>query len=1096
MMKLFKPGGAVSVFLVIILVPCLVVCFLFIDLSRIELSKSSVQSTADVTLNSLMANYDTLLCDYYGFVASVQNIDEFYDKSEEFFAKTLQANGISDDASNEIVSWIFNTVMSGGGDFSDLIQVSLEDGTSIMSAASNSGLGENPVLIKEGIVEFMKYRAPEMAIESVYKKLTEDGAELQRDLEHASDDAKLSEKRDEFAEAEGELSKKEFFTYYYYVQYTKLGLTKDDLQDAADRGNNSYVTYEQICRDSAAKYWIQKEGFPGTLSLDKISYTRSGVTKDDDLTYYKASGLSTGNIEKSKKDVATRKEAPESDDSESEESTEESTPADSDYTYYISSNDYKTARDNVLSYITGLKNALTNADTAVADYKDKDYGDGAGQTNKEQWFYFAHNAVAPEVTKVNSAGSDLAKKLIILKAVMDCTAEPDDSGFPTNWTAEGQRAINQAQDMLDGIFGSNPSGYSDSEGNKYGYDYLAVKNHVRSIRDSVQSSCSYGPATTELNRVAAELTASRAKIQEALTALRVVIYGDSSKKVVSLDKIADLADDYELDFLAWEAQAKDTETTLGDSQEEEAAGYRDKKRNVTREDIMEFKRRLTNVETLLQDTINVLDSLKFGSKKVMDISNYDTFYDQFKGAFTKPSAPMTNTDIDNAGKSAMESKFRPDDSGRKSGGSFFDLSKLSYTDYKLILVEKDDKYYDSLIAQYENIKDLDAALNGVEGEEAVLDDYEGQQDGAETDNQDEKEGNDVALGADVNNSECSGGAFGVDDIITGFANTISSLVTFGPGTRDTLYSTLYAMNMFSYRTYVYEGKRKMYYENNPGADKLTYNTCLTEYNNLNGAWAEEDPVVTTLNKSLTNRMINSSNNMANNAEIEYILFGGTNKSNLASAYGGIYALRYALNLASGFVNFYSPAAGKESLTSAAIQGVADAIVLATSGIIPAPVTKCVLIALLTALETVCDMSILLRGLPLPVYKMESSDWTCSFPEYDGDSTSADKDDDKPLSEDGFCMTYSDYLFVFLFCAFSGNGANKMYQRVGRLVECNMQLGTSNDSYDLKKAKTMFTFQSNLKVEPLMLDLPMASEYTGDLGDGAWNTYYLEMSRGY
>lgn len=60
----------------------------------------------------------------------------------------------------------------------------------------------------------------------------------------------------------------------------------------------------------------------------------------------------------------------------------------------------------------------------------------------------------------------------------------------------------------------------------------------------------------------------------------------------------------------------------------------------------------------------------------------------------------------------------------------------------------------------------------------------------------------------------------------------------------------------------------------------------------------------------------------------------------------------------------------------------------------------------------------------------------------------------------------------------------------------MQLGTSNDSYDLKKAKTMFTFQSNLKVEPLMLDLPLASEYTGDLSDGAWNTYYLEMSRGY
>ena len=110
MMKLFRPGGAISVFLIIILVPCLVLCFLYVDLSRIELSKSSVESTADTTLNSLMANYDTVLSDYYGLVASVQNIDDFCDKSKEFFKKTLEANGVSDSQSNEIVSWVARAV--------------------------------------------------------------------------------------------------------------------------------------------------------------------------------------------------------------------------------------------------------------------------------------------------------------------------------------------------------------------------------------------------------------------------------------------------------------------------------------------------------------------------------------------------------------------------------------------------------------------------------------------------------------------------------------------------------------------------------------------------------------------------------------------------------------------------------------------------------------------------------------------------------------------------------------------------------------------------------------------------------------------------
>ena len=108
MIKKFRPGGAISVFLVIILVPCLVLCFLYVDLSRIELSKSSVESTADTTLNSLLANYDVDLSEYYGLVASVQNIDDFCAKSKEFFKKTLEANGVSEDQSNEIISWVFS----------------------------------------------------------------------------------------------------------------------------------------------------------------------------------------------------------------------------------------------------------------------------------------------------------------------------------------------------------------------------------------------------------------------------------------------------------------------------------------------------------------------------------------------------------------------------------------------------------------------------------------------------------------------------------------------------------------------------------------------------------------------------------------------------------------------------------------------------------------------------------------------------------------------------------------------------------------------------------------------------------------------------
>lgn len=1095
MTKLFKPGGAISVFLVIILVPCLVVCFLFVDLSRYELSKSSVESSADTALNSLMANFDTMLCDYYGLVGSVQNIDEFYDKSEEFFAKTLQANGISDESSNEIISWIFNEIR-GGDDYSDLIQVSMVADSNSMVAASGSGLGEDPILIKEGIVEFMKYRAPELLLESVYQKLIDGGDTLKNDLENASKDAKLSEARDNFAEAEGELSKKEFFTYYYYEEYAKLGIKEVDLETAQTRGDDSYYSYKDITKDSVAKYWIKQDGFPGSLSNDNIGYN-GPVKKDDGFEYFKAWGLSTDDIEKCKADVASCDSSDyDTDDDSSDESSEETTeePDPADLTYYISLDDFNTYKNTLENKITALKNALSAADSAVANFKGKDYGDGDNQTNKEQWYYFANKALVGgdtnHVTAINSAGSEVAIAMVNLRAVMQCSKKPEDEqSFPSDWVTQGDTQIQKAKDLLNGVFSASGQGYSDGS-TTYGADYLTVKRHVIEIRSTVYNSCDSSTANSTLQTTSSGLQESRQKIQTALDALRVVIYGDDDKRVASLDDIVDLANDYELKYLAWQAECENPSTTLAHSQNEELETYKMQERDVKESDILEFKRRLQCVESLLQGVIDSLDSIIFNTQKVLDISSYGTYYGQFSGVFTRPTAPMTNSDIQITSDQIIDDHFHPNPP--TYGSSYFNLSNLSYSDYKLILEQGDDTYYDSLINKYSEIANLDKAKDGVEDEEDRLDQYEEDQKSKEEDAEANNNADDVAVGANVNNDECSGDPFDVGDLITGFANTISSFINLDMGARDTLYATMYAMNMFSYRTYVYEGKSKMHYSKS-GAEEITLENCDTIYDGLSSDWANDDLTVT-LNKTLTNRLINASNNKANNAEIEYILFGGTNTENLASAYTGIYLLRYALNLASGFINFYT--VKDNNPTAAAIEAVAQAVFAATSGIIPAPVTKCILIALLTALETIHDMQVLLKGLPLPVYKMKADDWACSFSNPGTSHDTTPSTDDSKVSKDGFCMTYGDYMYVFLFCALSSEMAPKAYQRLGRLIECNMQLAKSDDSYDLKKAKTMFTFESNLEVKPLMLDLPLASEYTDGIGESSWNKYYLEMTRGY
>ena len=61
------------------------------------MSKSMAASASDLALNSLLTNYDADLKEWYGIVASCQNVDEFYQASAQLFLRTLSSQGLSDD---------------------------------------------------------------------------------------------------------------------------------------------------------------------------------------------------------------------------------------------------------------------------------------------------------------------------------------------------------------------------------------------------------------------------------------------------------------------------------------------------------------------------------------------------------------------------------------------------------------------------------------------------------------------------------------------------------------------------------------------------------------------------------------------------------------------------------------------------------------------------------------------------------------------------------------------------------------------------------------------------------------------------------------
>ena len=99
-MNLFKAKhGAVSVFLVIILVPSLIVTSLFVDISRMYMGNSVAESASDLALNTKLSQYDKDLNDIYGLFANVKSDNansenDVLNNLNDYLSSCMQSAGI------------------------------------------------------------------------------------------------------------------------------------------------------------------------------------------------------------------------------------------------------------------------------------------------------------------------------------------------------------------------------------------------------------------------------------------------------------------------------------------------------------------------------------------------------------------------------------------------------------------------------------------------------------------------------------------------------------------------------------------------------------------------------------------------------------------------------------------------------------------------------------------------------------------------------------------------------------------------------------------------------------------------------------------
>ena len=137
-----KTKGSVTIFLVIILVPVIAVCTIFVDASRIKLAQGMAQSSADLALNTVLTQYDEKLSDYYGLMASCQDVEEFYGVSQQYFVDCMVSQGISVTLAQEFAEDI-TEIVKGNATINDFIAIDQDKTSATIASPANANLA-NP----------------------------------------------------------------------------------------------------------------------------------------------------------------------------------------------------------------------------------------------------------------------------------------------------------------------------------------------------------------------------------------------------------------------------------------------------------------------------------------------------------------------------------------------------------------------------------------------------------------------------------------------------------------------------------------------------------------------------------------------------------------------------------------------------------------------------------------------------------------------------------------------------------------------------------------------------------------------------------------
>ncbi len=1039
-----KERGAVAVFLIIVLVPMITCAALFVEVSRVKLAQSLVSSAGDLALNTVLSRYDFELNEFFGMLASAQTENDVISATEDYFEACLKSQEIDTTYLNKYVNSI-SGLFKNGSDVVDFLDISIPDGTFSVTPTANGALN-NPALIKNQIVDFMKFRSPINLAADLLDAFTDIGNQV----DTLPDQTECLDKQQTFYDTEEALLDTAYKAYDKMQAYLKLEISDQYIENMLSNMEGYKNTYALIHRKLVFDL-AGTENLP-VFNASSVSYSK---TNSD------YSSSNPANFDKVKEQIDYVANA---------------------MSKYLSA---KNTLENV-KRLFGLNNSV---------YGTRYYINVVKEFNK-------NNQYAQFVSKAN----DLATKVAKLKNAYENYTPAEGEGSKkyklsvySGVNTSGEKTLNEHYSSLISQWDSIVT--NDFKASNSAYNFFRTKlpslystatkggSLPKSVTATPDGGINRSTADTHVSTIYTEINGYYTKIKDGEKHV-----DDAINK---LEDLKELVGSYKSDFNNWKTSANKSSLDDNDLAEKSRKDIENREMNpeimdnITESGVQTLIDRLNNVKSALGEVKSVIESIKYNGKKVVDIKNLSDF-EKASGVETK-NISIKTSEID----SYSDSTF-----SFESKQSTLNITNNNHPDFSNVNTPPLYKWMKNYFVENKpkNTKDYDE-------DEAndVYDNFKGQKDNMGGDEKSESDGlskneiKDIAnrpSGSDkvsVDKAKKSSDMTELSNFITGlFGNFSQTLSNAGAALRDNLYTLDYIMSMFSYDTFENERRLELWEEKNP----TTKITSATDFKTSTAEQWKNTEATFKANKSLTNQMINDANCYSYGNEVEYILYGGSNTANKAAAYGTIFMLRLALDAGPVFAQYFS---------HQFVLAIANSVAAATLGVVPAPLVQFAICLVLTITEASTDISHIKKGIGVPLLKSKEQ----LFVTFESDSVStkesATGNETGIALKEGY-LQYSDYITLFLFIALlSSEKADAIYLRTADVIQANMTKRTGNSGYRMSQAQVYFTLSSDAKVSPLILPVPLIDNNLGEIknSDGyenfstsKWNTFSYSITRGY